>query len=219
MLSILTACGKRDYSPISHNDTIIKHSVEFQTEAKARNVPSKINRISFAYKEMNKSTLGTCTILYKTDKQGTYEYGRKIEVNSILWPGLTDTEKDQLITHELGHCSLNRPHREGYITISSPSMSQVKLSVMNPIQLRDSSYNDLNRYYLEELFNPTVNSLAMVSELLDAPLEYLALYTTTSDTSNASLIQEDESLPIFIDPKLKHHDCIRIENIESSPKE
>ena len=35
----------------------------------------------------------------------------RIEIETVFWAGLTDFDKQGLIFHELGHCELNRPHR------------------------------------------------------------------------------------------------------------
>ena len=35
----------------------------------------------------------------------------QIEIETAFWAGLTDDDKQGLIFHELGHCELDRPHR------------------------------------------------------------------------------------------------------------
>lgn len=35
----------------------------------------------------------------------------RIEIETVFWAGLTDDDRQGLIFHELGHCELNRPHR------------------------------------------------------------------------------------------------------------
>lgn len=209
---ILVGCGQKDYSPISHDNEITPYTSEFANEARAWKVPDRINGISFNFKNMANNILGTCTIMYKNHWTGTkyeeYEYGRKIDINPVLWGGLSQTEKFQLITHELGHCSLNRDHRNGYL--ANILGNRYELSVMNQYQLPDEDYIELNDYYLTELFNPTVNSIAMIAEIKN---EQYAIYASSTDTSAASLARSDESLPIFIDPKLDHEDCVKTEHL------
>lgn len=41
-------------------------------------------------------------------------------INSTYWDSLTDAAKEQLMFHELGHCALNRQHREDINSDGSP---------------------------------------------------------------------------------------------------
>lgn len=116
-LLFLASCGKR-YAPVSHDKSIIPYTQEFLEAASDRGVASKLGNISLKFTDSkNRSVLGTCTIMYKMDWQmKKYEYGRKIEVDREHWENASDSQRMQLITHEMGHCSLNRDHRKGYIT-------------------------------------------------------------------------------------------------------
>lgn len=213
-MMILVGCGQKDYSPISHDNGITPYTSEFASKARSEGIPDKINKISFSFKNMANNILGTCTIMYKNHWTGTkyeeYEYGRKIEINPYWWERRNESQRYQLLTHELGHCSLNRNHTNSYLS-SLTNQSRIKVSVMHFEELPDYDYQLLRNYYLDELFFPNdVNPLVEVAAITNASYE---MFASSTDTSAASLARSDESLPIFIDPELDHKDCVKTEHL------
>ena len=70
-----------------------------------------------------------------------------IQIRQSYWESTTETYRQILMYHELGHCVLNRGHIE-------PTLY---LSIMNP-HIMHSSLFDVNRSkYIDELFNPMLS--------------------------------------------------------------
>jgi hypothetical protein len=63
-----------------------------------------------------------------------------------FWNSVSETQRELLAHHELGHCVLYRPHRTS--TLSSGAYA----SVMYPIIMSSSTYTNNYNYYLNELF-------------------------------------------------------------------
>jgi len=70
--------------------------------------------------------------------------GRRIYVDRGWWQRATELSREQLIMHELGHCVLDKEHRDGY-TAGCP------VSLMHPHHSADRCYENNKEYYLEEL--------------------------------------------------------------------
>ena len=72
---------------------------------------------------------------------------RKIVINPRIWATLTAADKEQLAFHELGHCVLERGHKNDLIGGRSASiMHQYHNEVSR-------SYTASYNYYMKELFN------------------------------------------------------------------
>lgn len=73
-----------------------------------------------------------------------------VQLNKRLWSESSDTQKEMLLLHELGHCVLDRRHREGRLPNGGPE------SLMNMTQKGDDEFYKANKkYYLNELFQNT----------------------------------------------------------------
>lgn len=164
-LVILVSCGKKDYMPVRQDPAIMEYTQEFIEAAEQAgnyNAIDKISNISFRFKTLGSSSqgkiIGQCIIYQKTYFNGlkmeTYEYGREILVDKNNWEYKNSEWRSQLITHELGHCSLNQDHRVGTVTFFGEKVPY-PLSVMNPQHIEDK-YVSKRAYYLEELFNPQI---------------------------------------------------------------
>ena len=72
---------------------------------------------------------------------------REIEIDRDQWEKeLTEDQKSALIFHELGHCELNRDHRDDLKEDMCPE------SIMNWMLLRDSCMKKYKIEYFEEIF-------------------------------------------------------------------
>lgn len=71
-----------------------------------------------------------------------------VRISSDFWATATDTSKEILTLHELGHCLLNRNHDTNLV----PSMGNIPESIMYPTILTDYEYLANKNYYLQELF-------------------------------------------------------------------
>lgn len=71
---------------------------------------------------------------------------RRVTFDPDFWNSVSETQREILAHHELGHCVLNRGHR------STTLASGAYASVMYPMIMSSSSYTGNYDYYQEELF-------------------------------------------------------------------
>lgn len=86
------------------------------------------------------ATLGRCTIYSLSGK-------RRILIDEDRWEAADETERFQVISHELGHCDLNRDHYDIKKTNGDP------ISIMSTYSFSFTEDN-INEYMLE-LFHPS----------------------------------------------------------------
>jgi hypothetical protein len=83
------------------------------------------------------STIGLCE---------TSGSRRRVTFDPDLWDSVSETQRELLALHELGHCVLYRAHR------STKLSSGAYASIMYPIIMSSSTYTSNYDYYQEELF-------------------------------------------------------------------
>jgi hypothetical protein len=71
---------------------------------------------------------------------------RRVTFDPDFWNSVSETQRELLAHHELGHCVLYRPHRPA--TLSSGAYA----SIMYPIIMSSATYTSNYDYYQEELF-------------------------------------------------------------------
>jgi hypothetical protein len=74
-----------------------------------------------------------------------------IRINRSAWLKMSDSSKEQLIYHELGHCILNRDHLNTFGVNGNP---YVPVSIMYEYMIYDDIYDYNVVHYYQELFNP-----------------------------------------------------------------
>lgn len=122
-------------------------------EAYGKNITSNQNfkvgdiPINFGTPE-NTSFQAVCYI-YSND-------AREIIVRKEWWDYASDSDKESIIFHELGHCRLNREHDDGDVEIAGKS---IKLSMMHHVIVTGSSYTERHSYYVDELFTKNQDPL------------------------------------------------------------
>lgn len=99
------------------------------------------------YQARNQVRVGVC-IKYTN---GT----REILINKEAWNDFSDTKREILIFHELGHCSLDRSHDDSL-------HNNHKTSVMHSILLDENIYNSYYDEYIIELFTEDKTELFRV---------------------------------------------------------
>ena len=72
---------------------------------------------------------------------------RRVTFDPDFWNSVSETQRELLAHHELGHCVLYRGHRTAVLSSGNYA------SLMYPIIMRSSSYLDNYAYYQNELFN------------------------------------------------------------------
>ncbi len=109
-----------------------------------------------------------------------------IEIEQEYWKGLNDSQREGLIYHELGHCELNRPHKNAKLK-NGEWASRMRGA---PIPEGDNAvinYNGLRRtYYIDELFVPETPEPAWsewADDYLSVPQDQKSILFRLSDTS------------------------------------
>jgi len=102
--------------------------------------PVEIVRASLDY--LGSGVIGLCETGYG---------GRKVTLDPDFWDVVSETQKELLMHHELGHCILYRPHRSTFLS------SGKEASIMYPIIMSSSTYLNNASYYLNELFTWAAN--------------------------------------------------------------
>jgi hypothetical protein len=82
-------------------------------------------------------------------------FSNTINVNTVYWASLDNTQREILLMHEMGHCVLHRVHNRAFWYIMMPydtEQSEPK-SIMFPIILDETAYLKYRKQYLDELFS------------------------------------------------------------------
>lgn len=82
-----------------------------------------------------------------------------IKISSKFWPIKSEVSRQNLISHELGHCALQRGHSYKYFKDQG---HQYPDSIMAPSIISDTLFKNYEAYYLEELFRLPAPSLMRV---------------------------------------------------------
>lgn len=111
--------------------------------------------VNFGVPEEN-AFQGVCYI-YSND-------AREIIIRADWWNNASDSDKESLLFHELGHCRLDREHDDSTEVIANQS---VKLSMMHTVIVLGGQYSNHRSGYLTEMF--TGNKSAVRSTFINMP--------------------------------------------------
>ena len=133
---ILSACGR---APVRDTGEFTPFVEGFERESISQGNAVKIQDLVMKCGAMDQPSQRALCV--KTPEQPN-----TILVNCPAWKSMTDQEKESLVFHELGHCSLNRHH------LSTITDQGIPKSVMNPYMMEVETYSANRTYYLAELF-------------------------------------------------------------------
>ncbi len=74
----------------------------------------------------------------------------QIKINNIYWDMMNDVAKEQVLFHELGHCMLQRDHRED----THPDGRKKSIMSARKRWVKNDTYVVHRKEYLDELFDP-----------------------------------------------------------------
>lgn len=80
---------------------------------------------------------------------------KSIKIDKKFWDESSETVKEILIFHELGHCVLDRDHLSDVMFTKDKKL--IFTSIMNPYIINEADYNENKAYYLIELFSNNDN--------------------------------------------------------------
>jgi hypothetical protein len=132
------ACG-------SYTETIVtKNTIDPEFVSYVKKFEQEQNEdvyVDVTFKKIEPPAVGLCW-RYEDTKTGV-----SIEIDPDYWFSATETKKEVLIFHELGHCILGRDHEEEKLYYTVPK------SLMFPYVF-ETPYMLYRSYYVDELKNP-----------------------------------------------------------------
>jgi len=80
--------------------------------------------------------------------------GRRIYVDADAWALLSEISRTNLISHELGHCLLNRQHNNNVFFLDNQFYVDpfAPVSIMNATLIQDVDFLADSTHYWDELF-------------------------------------------------------------------
>lgn len=138
-LVLLSACGQGlKLKPDQFVDPeFVEQVVKFNSLTQTETVSS----IRFSY-DMPMTTAGTCNYYRPNDGRNS------IDINLSIWKQLSKAGKEQLMFHELGHCTLGRMHKDDMGMLGG---FMAPKSIMNSHLFLDRLYVSNRDHYLQEL--------------------------------------------------------------------
>jgi len=127
--SLLVSCG------LSIENVAVPASVQPYAAA-FESMHGVVRGIQWEFDNLPSPVIGRCTL-----PDGI------IELDNTYWASASDTQREETVTHELGHCILYRAHLNTLDANGNP------VSLMNAYLLDATLYSDNRVYYLNELFN------------------------------------------------------------------
>ena len=145
LLNSIAACGqvKEKHNADVYVEPEFQYYVElFEAEQETTvEIEMKFNTIEYP-------AVGRCYYAFYIEgpKKGE-RINLNIEIDPIYWNEASDTEKEVLLFHEMGHCVLNKEHNETVLTdFNMPK------SIMYPYVF-NNPYSRYRDYYVNELKN------------------------------------------------------------------
>ena len=142
LAGLLAGCGKP--TPVTVDPVLAPYFASFtqNTGADTNGISAKFADTSTTTNPLGE-TVGECQLY----SDGT----RVIQIDSNYWASITSDQKEQLVFHELGHCSLYLGHTPG--DMSGGSMNGCPISIMDPYSFGQliNCYTGNKSYYYQEL--------------------------------------------------------------------
>lgn len=132
MLLLFCSCGQKQNYNI--DPAFVKYFDEFMYHVQEHNLHPQPEVTANFVDKIDDNTIGYC--------QGT-----AIVIDKTKWESLTETKREILMFHELGHCLLLKHHNESLHSNYEP------VSIMYPYLLTtDTFYTEHKAEYIQELF-------------------------------------------------------------------
>ena len=156
LLITTLSCQKQSLEPTVYqiDKDLLPYVTSFAEEAKKRGIEIKYENLIMTFDSSSASICGKCT---KQPLEGQRTI--KIKKDILCWQGVPNQNKEALIFHELGHCFLNRGHRDDLLP-NKADASLMNSNSYGPYQpcIYAIDGDECNRtyrrtYYVDELFN------------------------------------------------------------------
>jgi hypothetical protein len=103
---------------------------------------AEVLRIEF--RDLRSTEVGRC--------ESGFLQGRIVYIDRNRWKSMSDSSREALMLHELGHCLLGRGHRGERFDEDEATMPGLPKSLMFPYATAGTRYLEHQEYYLDELF-------------------------------------------------------------------
>lgn len=145
------ACQKQQEIIYSVPDTFLKYTKRFEQEAKLRGHDIDFEKTGLIIEFQNTGSIipyavGICYF----SKDGSMP---KIGMDETYWNSVSEDLKELTIFHELGHCALDRDHRND--TLQNGHWASILRGYPEEPSDHPLHYNIYRTYYLDELFDPS----------------------------------------------------------------
>ncbi len=143
----------------STDSTFSPYIAQFEGYAKSVTGDSnfKVGDVLINFGEPDETSFQGVCYIYAND-------AREIIIRRDWWNNASDSDRESLIFHELGHCRLDRDHDDEVQVIGNKS---VKMSMMHYVIVLGPDYEQHRGGYVQELF--TRNKAAVSNAFINTP--------------------------------------------------
>lgn len=146
LLSIFLLHGDGIQKPFIHGE-ILPYVKEFESLYGKKTENISITFTSF----LGSSVVGICQ---SYSKNGGWYKGKVIKLDRDYWNESSESLKEILVFHELGHCELERDHEDDLIVYTHDGKKVfMSKSIMNSYIINETNYIENRTYYVVELFS------------------------------------------------------------------
>ncbi|MFK8009651.1 MAG: putative metallopeptidase [Saprospiraceae bacterium] len=144
-------CKKDDANEYTVNSDFEEYVQRFIDEGAARGVEIDFSDTGLLIEYSDRIVNGASGYCYLGDHH--------IVIDKSEWPDLTDTQKEYLIFHELGHCELDRQHKNNqFDNLLWQSLMRGDPLVGTQQNIPVPYYGFRKNYYRDELFNQNTSA-------------------------------------------------------------
>jgi hypothetical protein len=147
-MSALSACGAAPSNSGSSSSAGVQaagfeqYVTAFEQNSAQYGAPVQVTDLTIRFGQVDASG--------ESRGRGVCEYSAgstpTITISQTAWESSTESEREELVFHELGHCVLHKTHQAGITEAGIPQ------SLMNPAKIDGSVYSKNKAFYLSKLF-------------------------------------------------------------------
>lgn len=162
---IFIGCKPKEPTPVAPSVSVPAPTVSaFETSQKTLSMYTTKFEDDYLSFTGNTANLSGLTISIDSSLNGTSNIGSctgsVVKFQETFWNSnsTTNSQREQLVFHELKHCYLNSLTHDNSTIITTDDSRSVPKSIMNESPVSDSFYRKNRTYYLEELFNEPITN-------------------------------------------------------------
>lgn len=146
VLSIVLGCGRGIDTGLARRGEFEPYFRRFLNYARERGMRFPgAEALPIEFRDLHSTEAGRC--------ESGFLQGRIVYINRSQWESMSDSSREALLLHELGHCLLDRDHRAERFAEDEATMPGLPKSLMFPYVTAGPRYLEHQKYYLDELFS------------------------------------------------------------------